>query len=313
MQGIKSIKDFGIIKIIGALAIIAAFLAPIFIKNAYIMHIFVMCALYVGLASSLNIILGYTGLFSLAHATFYGIGAYTVGILTGKVGLPIWVGIGLSGFFACLLGIIVGLPSLKLRGDYLAIVTLGFGQIIRLIELNAVEFTNGAMGIPGIPKPKFNGVSFSRREFYYMALIFTLIIILAIYRIAKSRIGRALIAICEDEVAAESVGINTTAYKVLAFAIGTFCAGLLGSVYAHYISFVSPDQFIFADSINIFCMVILGGLGTITGPVVGGIILTVLPEILRRFAEFRFMLVGLTMVICMIYRPQGYYGLLCNL
>lgn len=307
MNRIKDIK-WDAKKVTGAVILVIALFAPIFINQSYWIHIMVMCALYAGLASSLNVILGYTGLFSLAHAAFFGIGAYTAGILSGKLGMPIWIGISLSGFFACFLGMIVGLPSLKLRGDYLAIVTMGFGQIMRLIELNAVELTNGAMGIPGIPKPVLFGEPFSKKAFYYMALLFTLAVIFAINRIVKSRIGRALIAIREDEAAAESIGINTTAFKVLAFGIGTFCAGLLGSVFAHYITFISPDQYAHNDSILMFCMVILGGQGTIIGPVVGGIILTIVPELMRIFAEYRIMIVGFVMVLCMVYRPQGIMG-----
>ena len=244
-------------KVIGIFLLAFALIGPLVIHQNYIIHLMVMCAIYAGLACSMNIILGYTGLFSLAHAAFWGIGAYTSGILVGKLGFPIWVGVLLSGVVACIFGMIIAIPSLNLRGDYLAIVTLGFGQIVRLIELNEQWLTNGAMGITAIPKPALFGIKFGRVQFFYLALAITLLVMLVIYRLVKSRVGRALIAIREDDLAAMAIGVNVRNYKILAFGIGTFCAGLMGSVYAHYITFISPDQYTFQISVNIFCMVCL--------------------------------------------------------
>ncbi|MGE5484748.1 MAG: branched-chain amino acid ABC transporter permease [Ignavibacteriales bacterium] len=291
----------------GLLAV--ALVMPLFFESPYILHMLVMIALYVSLASSLNLILGYTGLFSLAHAAFFGIGAYTTALLTTKMfHLPIWAGILSSGFVAAFFGMLIGLPSLKLRGDYLAICTLGFGQVVRLFELNAVKVTGGAMGIPGIPKPKVFGSVLTRIGFYYLALVVAVLVIVAIGKVVRSRIGRALMAIREDQQAAEACGVDTTYYKVLAFSMGAFFAGLAGSIYAHYITFISPDAFAFNDSILMFCMVILGGLGTRLGPVVGAALLVALPEAARFAAQYRFLIVGLVLVICMVYRPQGLLG-----
>lgn len=293
---------------IGLVLIVLAIIAPLVIKNTYFQHLLVIGAINVGLAVSMNLILGYAGLFSLAHAAFFGIGAYTSAIIAGKLGLPIWLGFCLSGVIASLFGMLIAIPSLNLRGDYLAIVTLGFGQIIRLVELNENWLTNGAMGILAIPKPMLFGEKFGKVEFYYLALLIALLIIFIVYRVVNSRIGRALISIREDDLAAQAVGVDITKYKILAFGIGTFCAGLMGSVYAHYISFVSPDQYTFQISVNIFAMAIIGGLGTMLGPIIGAVLMTLLPEVMRSFDVYRMIIVGLVMVLTMVFRPQGIYG-----
>ncbi len=302
LKNIKKEKLFGILVLLFALT------APLFITKAYNVHLLVLCAIYVGLATSMNLILGYTGLFTLCHAAFFGMGAYTTAILVGKFGLPIWTGFVCSGFIAALFGLLIAWPSLRLRGDYLAIVTLGFGQIVRLIELNEQWLTNGAMGITAIPKPKWFGQSFGKVQFYYLALVIALLIIFIVYRIAHTRIGRALIAIREDDRAAMAIGINVRSYKMLAFGVGCFTAGLMGSVYAHYISFVAPDQYTFQISVNIFIMVVLGGMGTTMGPVIGACLLTLLPEVLRFIGDWRMLIYGLLLVVCMIFRPQGIMG-----
>lgn len=294
--------------IFGLIVLVFALVAPMFITKAYNVHLMVLCAIYVGLAASMNLILGYTGLFTLCHAAFFGMGAYTSAILVAKLGLPIWVGFACSGFIAAFFGLLIAYPSLKLRGDYLAIVTLGFGQIVRLIELNEQWLTNGAMGIPAIPKPVWLGEKFDKVHFYYLALIIALVIIYIVYRIAHTRIGRALIAIREDDMAAMAIGINVRSFKMLAFGVGCWGAGLMGSVYAHYISFVAPDQYTFQISVNIFIMVVFGGMGTTMGPVVGACILTLLPELLRSIGDFRMLIYGLLLVVCMIVRPQGILG-----
>lgn len=295
-------------KIFGILVLIFALTAPMYITGAYNVHLLVLCAIYVGLASSMNLILGYTGLFTLCHAAFFGMGAYTSAIMTGSYGLPIWLGFLCSGFIAAIFGLLIAWPSLKLRGDYLAIVTLGFGQIVRLVELNEQWLTNGAMGIRAIPKPTLFGVSFGRVHFYYLALAIALITIFIVYRIAHTRIGRALISIREDDSAAMAMGINVRHYKMLAFGVGCFAAGLMGSVYAHYITFVSPDQYTFQISVNIFIMVVLGGMGTTMGPVVGACVLTLLPEVLRFIGDWRMLIYGVLLVLFMIFRPQGILG-----
>ncbi len=292
----------------GLVLLVIALFAPPFIKSEYVIHLFVTIAFYVGLATSLNLIIGYTGVFSLGHAAFYGIGAYCTGILVGKLGLPIITGFIAAAIVAALFGIIIGYPSLNLRGDYLAIVTLGFGQIIRLIELNEMWLTNGAMGIVGIRKPTFFGQPFKKIHFYYLALLIALITIYVVWRLIRSRVGRALISIREDDLAAMSIGINVRNYKILAFAISTALAGVMGCVYAHYITFISPDQYTLQISINIFCMCIVGGLGTIMGPIFGAILLALLPEVMRTFDTYRIIIVGLVMVLCMIFRPQGICG-----
>ena len=294
--------------IFGLIVLIFALTAPLYITKAYGVHLLALCAIYVGLAASMNLILGYTGLFTLCHAAFFGMGAYTSAILVGKMGLPVWVGFACSGFIAAIFGLLIAYPSLKLRGDYLAIVTLGFGQIVRLFELNEQWLTNGAMGITAIPKPLWFGEKFGKVHFYYLALLIALVIIYIVYRIAHTRIGRALIAIREDDLAAMAIGINVRSFKMLAFGVGCWAAGLMGSVYAHYISFVAPDQYTFQISVNIFIMVVVGGMGTTMGPVIGACILTLLPELLRGIGDYRMLIYGLLLVVCMIFRPQGVLG-----
>jgi len=279
---------------------------PLVVGNPYILHVGIFLLMYVALSSSLNIVLGLAGQPSLAHATFLGVGAYAAALAALRLHWPYWVNLGFGGVTAALLGLIVGLPSVRVRGHHLAIVTIGFAQIVRLIEINWDRLTSGPMGLPGIPTATIASRPFGRIGFYYLFLLIAGATLFVVNRISRSRIGRALAAVRDDEMAAEALGVDTRYYKVYAFVISTFWAGVCGAAYAHYMTFVSPDSFTQADSTTILCMVILGGSGTLFGPVIGASVLALAPELLRFASGYRYMLVGLVMVVAVIARQSGF-------
>lgn len=294
---------------IAAGILLATALLPLVITDDYVLRILIMSGIFVMLTLSLNLVTGFTGQFCLGWAAFYGIGAYTSALLTMKAGLSFWLAMPLGGFMAALFGLLLGLPTMRLKEIYLAITTLGFGEIIRLIMLNWTDLTRGSMGLPGIPAPSILSYEISSNQaYYYFILVLVLVTVAAMRRLIDSRTGRALIAIREDELAAKSMGIDVTAYKMLAFAVGAFFAGLAGSFYAHYTSFIDPHTFSFTESIAILAMAVLGGLGSINGSILGAVILTVVPELLRGIAEYRLIVFGLIMMAVMLLRPQGIFG-----
>jgi branched-chain amino acid transport system permease protein len=324
-----------------------------FFGNAWI-RILAFSLLYIMLALGLNIVVGYAGLLDLGYVAFYAVGAYFYALLTSPhlhnqfifISQMFPVGFGLNtigivlmaAFVAAFFGIMLGFPILKLRGDYLAIVTLGFGEIIRIFlnNLNSpVNLTNGPQGIGGIEPITILGTDFSNslsigyitfpsvQLHYYLFLIFALIIIVISFRLENSRIGRAWLAIREDEIAAKSMGINTRNMKLLAFALGASFGGISGAMFAAFQGFVSPESFVLMESIIIVAMVVLGGLGNVYGVILGAILLYAIPEILRLIARpiqdaifgfeiiapeaLRMLLFGTSMVLIMLYRPQGIF------
>ena len=306
MKGIK--KIFGGAKgSLGFLIVLAVL--PLVIKNDYLMHVLITVGLYVVLSLSLNLVSGFAGQLSIGHAAFYGIGAYLTGLLMLRFNMPYWFTIPISGIVTALFGLLLGLPTLRLQGDYLAIVTLGFGEIVRLVFLNWDSVTRGPMGLPGIPSPQLGSYMFvSKIPYYYLILAIMVVTIIFMVRIAESEFGLSLIAVSHDEVAAEAVGIPTLRAKLLAFSFAALFAGIAGGYYATYISFVSPDSFTFMDSVTILSMVVLGGLASIPGVVIGAIVLGLAPEVLRFMADYRMLLYGALMVIMMIFKPDGFWG-----
>lgn len=288
--------------------LISSAVFPFILKDYYI-DVLIMAGIYILLALGLNIIVGFTGLLNLGFAAFYAIGAYTYAIVNTKIGLGFWVSLPISASFAALAGLLLSIPALRLRGDYLAIVTLGFGEIIRLVLNNWDSLTNGPNGITGIARPLLIGFSFSQIEYYYY-LVFVIVIFatVVIKRVKSSRIGRAWIAIKENEIAASSVGINTTKYKLYAFTFGTFWAGIAGILFSAKMQFVSPESFTFMESILILSMIILGGIGNTYGAIIGAFILVILPEVLREVQLYRMLILGIGLVLLMIFRPQGILG-----
>jgi branched-chain amino acid transport system permease protein len=294
--------------------------------------------LYVMLALGLNIVVGYAGLLDLGYIAFYAVGAYLYALLASPhfdVHLPFWMLLPLGALIAGLFGVLLGAPTLRLRGDYLAIVTLGFGEIIRifLTNLNApVNITNGPQGVNLIDPIAIGGVPLNRTHelfglslpgvyaYYYLFLTLALLVIFVSIRLQDSRIGRAWVAIREDEVAAEAMGINTRNVKLLAFAMGASFGGISGGLFAGFQGFVSPESFTLFESIIVLCMIVLGGMGNIPGVILGAVLLSTFPEALRYLgelqlwifgriladpADLRLLVFGLALVLVMIFRPAG--------
>ncbi|NMA95034.1 MAG: branched-chain amino acid ABC transporter permease [Clostridiales bacterium] len=279
--------------------VIVQILIMLNVVNDYVLATLVTIGINIILAVSLNLITGFTGQFSLGHAGFMSIGAYVCALITMRVP-TIWgflLGVLLGAMAAALTGALVGLPTLRLRGDYLAIATLGMSEIIRIVFLN-LEITNGAAGLTGIPQ-------FVNWTWLF---IFTVGVVAVIYNFIKSAHGRACISVREDEVAAEAMGINTVKYKVIAFTIGAFCAGVAGAVYASYFYFLKPGLFDFLKSVDVLVIVVLGGLGSISGSILAAILLALISTYLQSFPELRMVLYSLTLIVIMIFRPQGLMG-----
>ncbi|MEW6541788.1 MAG: branched-chain amino acid ABC transporter permease [Bacillota bacterium] len=265
--------------------------------NPYHVQVLILLGIFLIAALGLHLITGVTGQLSFGHAAFLSIGAYTAALMNLRLDLPFLACLLAGAVVAALAGVLVGFPSMRLTGDYLGIATLGFAEIVRVVFMN-LEITGGARGLAGIPR-ETNLVT------VYVLVILT---VWAMYRLNHSRFGRALVAIREDEIAAECMGIKSLWYKVGAFAIGSFCAGLAGGLYAHLLQYLNPADFGFARSFEILCFVVLGGLGSIAGAVLGTTILTIAPEMLRFSAEYRMMMYGVLMVLMMIFRPGGLLG-----
>lgn len=292
--------------------IIFLFLFPFVMKDYYI-DIAILAGIYIILALGLNIVVGFCGLLNLGFVAFYAIGAYTYALLNVILGLSFWQSLPICLLTSTIAGFILAIPALRLRGDYLAIVTLGFGEITRLILNNWDNFTGGPNGITGIASPVLYGFSLGRPDrYYYLVLFMVIICYVIIKRVRESRIGRAWIAIREDEISASAMGVNVMLYKLYAFSFGAFWAGLGGALFAAKMQFVSPESFTFLESVLILCMVILGGLGSIGGVIAGAILLILLPELLRGVQNYRMLALGLVLILMMIFRPHGFFTELRN-
>lgn len=297
-------------------AAMAAFLfcLPRMFTMDYYMHIFVMSEIYAVLALSLALIVGYSGQVSMGHAAFYGMGAYVSALLTLKLGWSFWVTFWCAGLASGLFSYVIGRLVLRLRGNVLAITTAFFCVLVNVVMNNWIPVTNGPMGIAGIPRPTpldvlgLHLVFENRIHYYYLGLLFVALTTSFLARIVSSRFGDNLVAVRENEELAQSVGIDAMKTKVFAFTVGGALAGLAGSFYAHYILFISPVTFTINESINILVMVIFGGMSTLCGPILGAILLTVLPEFLRMAGELRLVLYGVALICFIIWLPQGVWG-----
>lgn len=291
----------------GLLAVLA--LAMPFISSTYQVNILTSALIYVILGLGLNIVVGLGGLLVLGYAAFFAVGAYAYGLLHQHFGVGFWPALPLGALFAAFFGLLLGFPVLRLRGDYLAIVTLGFGEIVRLLLENWNDLSNGPSGISGIPRPDFPGltldVSQSAVAIYYLVLVLVVLTIVMVSRLKESRIGRALQALREDEIACQAMGIDRTRTKLMAFGLGAMWAGMAGVVFAAKTTFINPACFTFMESAIILAVVVLGGMGSIVGVVLAALVLILLPEYLRAFAQYRMLIFGATMVLMMIFRPQG--------
>jgi branched-chain amino acid transport system permease protein len=284
------------------------FLLP-FIAGDYFIDVAILAGIYIILALGLNVVVGFAGLLNLGFVAFYAIGAYIYALLNTKFGLGFWAALPFSVVLTSAAGFLLAIPALRLKGDYLAIVTLGFGEIARLVLNNWDSVTRGPNGISGISRPLILSFSLgSLVSYYYLVLLIVLLTVFITKRVYTSKIGRAWVAMREDEIAASVMGINPTLYKLYACAFGAFWAGLAGAIFAGKMQFISPESFTFMESVLILCMVILGGRGSITGVILGACILVLLPELLREVQMFRMLGLGIGLVLLMIFRPQGLLG-----
>lgn len=285
--------------------------------------------IYIMLGLGLNVVVGLAGLLDLGYVGFYAVGAYSYALLNTYFGLSFWECLPIAGLMAATFGFLLGFPVLRLRGDYLAIVTLGFGEIIRILLNNMTTLTGGPNGISGIPKPTLAGLEFNRTVkdggfdtfhnffgitynanhkvifLYLMALVLVVVTLFVINRLLRMPLGRAWEALREDEIACKSLGLNPTIIKLTAFTIGATFAGFAGSFFASRQGFISPESFVFIESAIVLAIVVLGGMGSQIGVVLAAIVMTVLPELAREFNEYRMLMFGLLMVFMMIWRPQG--------
>jgi branched-chain amino acid transport system permease protein len=260
---------------------------------------------YVVVCLGLNIIVGFAGLLSLGYAAFFAVGAYTTGILSSHFGINFWVTLPFSALAAVIAGLLIGGPTLRLRSDYLAIVTLGFGEMTRLIARN-LKITGGASGLIGIQRPVLFGVTlYQIKDFYYMFFVLAVIAIIVSYRLYNSRLGRAWQYMREDEDAAEAMGINVVAVRLYAFVIGSAFGAIAGSLMAAKMTAISPESFSFMQSIMILLAVVLGGMGKIPGVILGAIVMVAFPELARGIGQYRMLIFGVILLFLMLYRPQG--------
>ncbi len=285
-------------------------LIPLVDRNSYHLDVLTGVGLYALLAVGLNVVVGLTGLLNLGYAAFFAIGAYTYALANIHWHWNFWLGLPLAGGVSMLFGLLIGLPSIRVRGDYLAITTLGFGEIVRISFNNLDTVTGGPNGLLGIDRPNFFGFVFSVSPipYFYLILAMFAVVVFLLFRLCDSKIGRALVAIREDELAASCMGVPVLQVKLLAFGISSFIAGMAGAFFASKQTIITPDSFDFVFSVLILAMVVLGGLGNIWGAALGALVLGVLPELLRSFAAYRMLIFGLVMILMMIFRPQGILG-----
>ncbi len=310
-----------------AAAIVGLIIWPFMVSRGAV-DLATLTLIYIMLGLGLNIVVGLAGLLDLGYVAFYAIGAYTYALLSNYFGLSFWICLPIAAIMAAIFGFLLGFPVLRLRGDYLAIVTLGFGEIIRILLNNWTSITGGPNGISGIEKPTLFGLEFNRRAseggttfhdfmgidysssykvifLYLIAVVLVLAVLYVINRLMRMPVGRAWEALREDEIACRSLGLNRTVIKLSAFTIGASTAGFAGCFFAARQGFISPESFIFIESAIILAIVVLGGMGSQLGVILAAIVMTILPELAREFQEYRMLLFGLLMVLMMRWRPQG--------
>ncbi len=301
----KKFKNIAFIFLIMVLSVIG------FIPNLYVLHILNLVLIYSLFALGLNILTGYTGITSFGHAGFFAIGAYTTAILSTKFSMPPIITIFFASFFTGLYSFVIGLPVMRISGIYLAMLTLGSAEFVRLVTINWSSLTGGPLGISRIPAISlFNFSINSDRSFFFFLYIILIIFTFMFYRITKSHFGESLVAIKDDERAAEAIGIPCAKNKLISFFISGFYSGLAGALYAHFDRYISPDAFTFSLSVLVLCMVILGGMGSISGSISGAFIIVILLEYLQPLGDYRLLIYGLLLTIMISYYPQGIIGIL---
>ena len=299
--------------IIAVVLALLAILPQVF--SDYITYVAVLAIIYAILTGSYDLTTGYTGPLTFCHGAFYGIGAYASALLTMKAGFPFWVAFPLSGIMVFIFAAIIGYPGLRLKGHYFAVTTFFFGHFIYLVILNSVSLTNGPMGLRNIPPPEgFLGITFtSLNSSYYLIFIFGVIAVAFLYFLVNSGIGKILISIRENEELSQAIGVNTSFYKVLAFSIGAGIAGLTGSLFAHFFRLLHPTTFAWMTSEMVVIMALVGGLGTLIGPIIGAGIVTLILELMRFAPEFRFIIWSVSLIAVLIVEPRGLMGLVSRI
>jgi branched-chain amino acid transport system permease protein len=295
------------------LTLAAVVSAPAWVWNPYQLHTLIMAEIFAILALSLNLLLGYAGQLSLGHVAFFGLGAYASALLTIKAGWSPWVGLVVATALPAAAGYGIGRLALKLRGAYFVLLTISFAGVVSLVSVNWMELTNGPLGLPGVPPleialPGLPPISLrAKAAYFYLVLVAVVGAYLLCLALVRSRVGRALVALRENETLAESVGIDGTHYLVLAAVVSAAMAGAAGGLYAHYTRFVSPEVFLFTYTVTMVIMVVAGGKGTLAGPVVGAVLFTVLPEVLRALTswQWQMLLYGLLLVGTLFFMPRG--------
>jgi branched-chain amino acid transport system permease protein len=297
-----------LVKPLLAMGFLVAAVFP-YVFSMYQTNILISALIYVVLGLGLNITVGLAGLLDLGYVAFYAVGAYAYALLNMHFQLGFWTVLPLAAIMGAFFGLLLGFPVLRLRGDYLAIVTLGFGQIVRLVLENWSSFSQGPSGISNIARPGLFGINYSVEQattyIYYIMLALVILTIFITARLKDSRIGRSWLALREDEIACQAMGIDNTKAKLMAFALGATLASVMGAVFAAKTTFVNPASFTFMESAMILAIVVLGGMGSVLGVILGAFLLILLPEYMRAFSEYRMLIFGATMILVMVFRPQG--------
>jgi branched-chain amino acid transport system ATP-binding protein/branched-chain amino acid transport system permease protein len=290
--------------VLPAAVALVALVLPL-VANPYIIDVGTLVLVYVTLGLGLNIVVGYAGLLDLGYAAFFAIGAYTAAILIVRFHVSFWLTLPVSALLTAVSGVIIGGPTLRMRSDYLAIVTLGFGEIVRIAATN-LTFTGGPEGVYGIPRPAIGSfVLRSPQALYYLGMAFALVVLVGSYNLGRSRLGRAWLAIREDEVAAQAAGIYPVYFKLMAYVLGAVFASGAGAFFAVKLTAINPSSFTFIQSVTILMVIILGGMGSLPGVVLGAAVIVALPEALRAFSQVRMFAFGLGLIVMMLLRPQG--------
>jgi branched-chain amino acid transport system permease protein len=285
-------------------AVLVALGLPIF-GDPYLIDVGTLVLVYVMLGLGLNVVVGFAGLLDLGYAAFFAIGAYTTGILMVGYHVAFWLTLPVAAFFTALSGVVIGTPTLRMRSDYLAIVTLGFGEIVRIAATN-FAFTGGPEGVYGIPHPTIGPLVLrSPQATYFLGMAFALLVLVGSANLARSRLGRAWLAIREDEAAAQAAGIYPVYFKLMAYVLGAIFAGLAGSFFAVKLTAINPSSFTFIQSVTILMVIILGGMGSLPGVILGAAVIVILPEALRAFDRVRMLSFGIGLIVLMLLRPQG--------
>lgn len=295
--------------LLGGLALAIGF--PFLISNPYLLHLGVMALFYAVMATSLNLIVGYVGEFSLGHAAFLGVGAYTAALLSLRLGVSMALTVPIAGLVSAAFGFLIGAVTLRVQGPYFVIVTLAFAETLQLVANNWVDLTNGPMGLAGIGQPALLAAASpvdAKRVYFLIALAIAVVVLYVSYRFVYSNTGRAAVAVRENRYVAQSIGVSPYATALLAFTLSAGLAGLGGGFYAHYISFVGPEMFSFSFTVSMIIMVLVGGKGTLLGPLLGAVLVTVLQEYLREAQELRLTLFGLVVIGVVAFMPKGLLG-----